>query len=155
MKLFKAERGTTMIEMMIAVGILTTMSLAVMSAMSYYAKTIEHTRTVQQRDKRIQALLENFRSNLSYYQANYTHVTADAMAALDPATLPYAWSQSTLVPAAECPACPGKLGYVIYASDGLPGMFKVVVRVTHSELYKDADPTKIGYRDFQFVVNAK
>lgn len=148
MNFCRNQRGTTLVEMMMSVLILSGISYGVLAGMDAYSSRLGQTRSLQQRDKRIHALLETIRTNLGQYQLSYDNNEANADIFLDPAKLPLGWSMNQLAPVAECSKCPGRLGYLVHPLDGLPGMFRVVVRVTNPELFP-------GFKDYEFVVNPK
>ena len=62
--------------------------------------------------------------------------------------LPLAWNNKLVVPVEKCPSCPGRMGYVAHPVNGIRGMFRVVVRITHTELIK-------GHKDYEFIVSPR
>ena len=143
--LLQDQRGMSLVELAVAIVVLTILSYSLMAAIDAYTSQIHHTRTVQSRDKQMAALLDNLRSNIDLYQVSYNHAETDADAFLNPDSLPLAWDATTIRAAADCGECPGRLGYVAHPVTGMPGVFRVLVRVVNPSLFE-------GFRDYEFLV---
>lgn len=57
---------------------------------------------------------------------------------LDQANLPIAWDHKNVYEVADCPDCPGRVGYIIqpYDTPTFRGVYKVTFRMTHTTLTK-------------------
>lgn len=142
------QRGATILEMIFAVVLLTIISIIALSAMDSFSDQLSRTGAVRSRDKQLSAILDTLRDNISLYQLNYDFDETRADEFLDVNNLPLAWNNKQVVPVAECPDCPGRMGYVAHPVNGIRGMFRVVVRLTHSELIE-------GHKDYEFIVSPR
>lgn len=68
------------------------------------------------------------------------------------APLPIAWSDTDFTSRANCPQCPGEMGYWIQPMEGagMSGFLRIKLRVKHKRLYPDN-----GYRDYTFMATFK
>lgn len=164
------EAGVTIVEALVATAILGTMSLMAYSMASQIFKFEKRVRDMSSEDRMIASLMSNIRANLARHQYSMDVVgTAVEVTELNQATglsetklvsqdekmlknLPIAWSDKDFTDAANCPQCPGRLGYWIQPLNGLgfDGLLRVRVRVKHKQLYPDDT-----FRDYTFVSTFK
>lgn len=138
--------GHTLIELLIGFAILTIVSMAFMQGISSIANMKETADTSMSVEKQINNIIENIRVNARLYQVAFTRDTLTRQAMLADKNLPIAWSSKLISDSETCPACPGRAGYVIQPLDGVPGLYIVTVRLTHTAWGGQA-------REYQFVVN--
>ena len=142
------QNGLTFLEVMISIAILASFSVAILAAFDSFSSRIHSTQALKAQDQQLHSLMNTLRTNVDLYQLNYDHKVNNIEIGLDPDNLPMAWGANVVTKASKCPNCPGRLGYVVHPVTGLPGMFRVVVRVKHRSLFK-------GHRDYEFIVSPK
>lgn len=130
------EAGITLVEMMVAAALLGIIAMSVSSA---YLNAHKSTVTIgAQRissDSAI-AILQQTSDAFGQYQVNFTDTASGAnMGGVFPTTaeLPVAFSQTAFTSAANCPQCPGRIGYVIQPMTGYRGMYLSTIRVQNTE----------------------
>ena len=151
-----SQSGTSLIEMMIAVAIMsiifTSMMFMVSFAMDERKRVV--SKTIQ--EKILQSVSADLRSDSSIYQKNFVSAVTDNNTVLADANLPFRWNDLTemmcdatvvTVPPC-CPGCPGRMGYTIRPINGWPGMYMATVRLSNPSLNG-------GQAWFEFIVVPK
>ena len=146
MKSCRGQEGSSLIEVLFAVALLSMISYGVLSGFDGFTNQIIRSKTTQSRDKQLSALVETLRANIGLFQISHDLSEANAKAKLDVSNLPIAWNANTIDTVAACPTCPGRLGYVIYPKDGFPGLYIMMIRVKNEALFQ-------GHVDYEFIVS--
>jgi len=147
------QKGFTLLEVMV--------SMALIGALSYFlvgssGKIMQDTQVIRHDlalDKVVQRISDNVRENIDLYQITYNQneflnkTTKDELDAI----LPLAWDSNVYTTKEGCPSCPGRAGFIITPIDGYRGLYRVIIRITHTELITGGD----GYKDFVFLVKSK
>lgn len=144
----KKANGYTLVESVIAMGLITLIGGILVLGMFQYRKIISRSQTLHMVETQINDIVENVRPNIHLYQILYDHSKEARDKALNPRLLPMAWDAGRLATANECPTCSGRYGFTIQPYPGFPGLFLLTLRLTHRDW---PEP----FRDYTFLVTTK
>jgi len=148
--MIRNERGVTLIETIIAAGILGIVCAGMIATVSLMATQREQTVAVQSRVLAVANLINDIRVRPEHYVKNYSSSSVLTDTILDVPNLPIAVSPDYIGPVKDCPNCPSRMGYVIRPLPGLDGIFVVTVR------YAEVRGSKAGtVEDYEFLVVPK
>ena len=143
----------TLIELVVASGIFAIVSTGIIAGLSQLFKAQQRLQAKTTEDRIISALIENIRANVHLYQSSF--LPADSKDANDRPivdvmlqTLPVAFSDSIMLPADECPECPGRLGFVLQPMPGMLSLYRVTLRVQHPLLFGRGNT-----REYRFIAS--
>jgi hypothetical protein len=142
------QRGVTLVEILVGVGISTLLILLAATASYQIAKVNSKVSTSIVENRQLLNIVENIRKGVSYYQIHFDDSPEIRNQVLATDKLIYAWSSQILANASECPDCPGRMGYMIQPYREIPGLYLVTVRLTHKEW-------DTPFKDFVFTVTSK
>ena len=142
------EKGFSLIEVLVATAILSVLAVSMMSVLSLSASQQTGMVANVTEDKMVSDIVEQVTSNPDMYQKYFAPTSANLEDALAPEQLPLAWSKDFLGPATQCPACPGRVGYVFTPLQDLPGLYMVTIRYTNSSQFE-------GVKDYKIVVGTR
>jgi hypothetical protein len=91
------------------------------------------------------SVLQTIIKNAPSYQVNFDTSETHASSLLDPAKLPWAWDDDRVLPVDQCPACVGRLGFVLQPHVLVPGAYRLRVRVKHPSIGDEA-------RDYTYII---
>ncbi|MFP5520665.1 MAG: type II secretion system protein [Bdellovibrionia bacterium] len=132
MRFLNNSRGITLIENLVALGILGVVGLGITSSMVFYKTRSIKTQVDAESIRQINNVIENIRPNLANQQISFDLKSEDDIDnRLKAETLEMAWSIDFIGLAKDCKKCPGRFGYVITEVDGYKGLFQVTLRFTH------------------------
>lgn len=135
----------TFIEILVTTGIILSVVLAITNSLNNTTAFLGRVRSTRNRDRVVTGILQDIVQNVSLYQKNFNLSAAQTEAMLNPQKLPIAWSQDTVVPVAQCPTCPGRLGFIIQPLTGnLIGLNQLTIRITYPNF---------GTRDYVFILS--
>lgn len=145
----KNERGMGLVEVMVSLGILFTMTAIVTSTMSLFMNYKKHLMVKRAMHQIVGDLMNNLIADGTGYQVTQA---ADVETVLSLNNLPMAWSSKIVTRKDQCPSCPGLFGYIVRPST-TPGLFEVIVRMTHEDLRTEPNGnSNNSFVDFKFVV---
>lgn len=144
------NRGQTIIESLVGLGLLAIMGSAFIGGMVSLRNTSRGTAVMSSSEKQIADIAENIKSGVENYQVNFKYDVA-AGELLKPDSLPMAWDNGKIAPRDECPDCAGTYGYTIQPYESYRGLYKVTLRMTHKLWIEKGE----AYKDYIFVVSAK
>ena len=142
----RADRGATIIGALIAAVVVCTMALGAAELLSVNSRILSMTRQKRDRDRVVGNTLHNIMENLSAIQRNFDPSDDVRDKVLAVGRLPLAWDQDKVVPAAQCPDCPGRAGFILQPLEGRAGLNRLTVRLTHKEILKD-------FRDYVYILS--
>jgi len=130
-KSLKNKKGTTLIEALVAIGLLSIAlsSIAYMIAMAFKQQT--KVLSISSSSAIVTRIINNVRAQPSLYQRSFETVT-NTLDLLDEANLQIAWSDDYYGPLSGCIGCPGLAGFVLRPIDGFQGIQLLIIRLTHS-----------------------
>ncbi len=133
------QRGFTLIEAMFG-GALLAVTLAIILTLSAKLQSsVVQTRDGKAASRLVREIYESVRGRVGQGIADYHRQTTNqTMAQLQSLPLTWAWSAGRLVPVAQCRECPGKVGYLVQPLADYPGLYSIVIRVTHPDLFAGA-----------------
>ena len=147
--------GFSLIENLLAIAVVSVVSVGLMGGMIALQKMSTQTHLLTSREKQINDIADNIRVSLETYQINYANQISvtdgsnpDVKDLLDLAKLPLAWDNGVSMTAEECTTCAGRYGFVVQPYQSFPGLYLVTMRMTHKTW---TEP----YRDYVFVVSVK
>lgn len=154
MKHLKSKRGLTLVELLVAAAVLAIGLAAASSGLVSFLNLNNATKGAEKKSTITTGLIENIRSNISRYQVNFNHsgsvdngaLVTERVLAVD--KLGFVWSNSYYGDPAGCPSCTGRYDYVIQPMDGMPGLYKVTIRMTNPALFP-------GHQDYIFITGNK
>ena len=145
----KNEKGFTLVEVMVAAGVLAVVVYIFSGGTSFLAIRNKQLEELMIMERHVNALYENIQSNIDVYQVTYDPQEFNENA--DPSKLnkylPLAWDMKILTSVDNCENCPGRMGYVIVPLDGYRGLYKLIIRATH--------PKVPLFKDYIFLINGK
>lgn len=149
------REGMTLIELLMASAAFSILATAMLAGLSYIFRNQRRVREMTTEDRMVSSLIANIRANLSLYQTNFTPAnSADANGKpyVDDILkdLPIAFSDDVFLPAKECASCPGRMGFVLQPYSNMPNLYKLTMRITHTELYG-----KGVVREYNFIASFK
>lgn len=148
--MIRSERGTTLMETIIAIGILGIVCAGMIATVSLMATQREQTVSAQSRVLAVTNLINDIRIQPEHYVKNYSPSSVLTDTILDVPNLPIAVSTDYVGPVSGCPSCPSRMGFVIRPIPGLDGIFVVTVR------YAEVRGSKAGATEnYEFLVVPK
>lgn len=149
-RILKSEAGVTLLEIMLALGILMLGSYLTIEGINQMESISRDTRNLSTTERQISMIVENIRTGLGTYQITFDPSKDVLKKMLDLKTLPMAWSNGVVIAVEECSitkTCPpGRYGYVVQPMQGQSkGLYIVTLRMTHPEW-------KEPFRDYEFLV---
>lgn len=149
-------KGFTLLEGVIALGLLSIGLMGVMTAVRLTASGVRHVVSVSTRDRVVAGLITDIQANPKLYRVTNIPVASGGdgqVASIDRqlAVLPIAWSKSFLGRVEDCQACSGRMGYVIQPILGIPGLFQIVIRVQSADIFNGND-AQTHSRDYRFLM---
>lgn len=129
--MIRNARGTTLIETIIAIGILGIVTTGMIAAVSFMAEQREQVVSVQSRVLAVANQMNDIRIQPEHYIKNYAPYSVLTDSILKVEELPIAVSPDYIGPVSGCAHCPSRMGYVIRPLPGLDGIFVAVVRYAH------------------------
>lgn len=151
---FRRKKGVTLVEMLVAAAVLGIGLAAGMSGLNSLNQISIATKGAEKKSTITTGLIENIRSNISRYQINFNHSGSTVNGAplteqiLDEDNLGFVWSNSYYGDPAGCPSCTGRYDYVIQPLDGMPGLYKVTIRMINPAIFP-------GHKDYVFITGNK
>lgn len=146
------SRGFGLIEVMIGFAILATGALIILNGIDFLneKKTVADKSTAI--ENMVTGLVESIRSNIAMEKIDFN--SADFLDNTSYETikksLKLCWVNDGILPLDVYPNCPGRIGYVITTLKTGPlelrGLYKVTIRLTHSELYPNS------FKQYEFIV---
>ena len=124
------QSGYTLVEILVALAVLVVLGAIFSTGFLHYQKLQLKSKTSSTVMRQINNLVENIRPNLHLYQVNFDP-KLDIDQRLQASELPMAWSRDYLGTAADCPGCPGRMGYILTPSTQ-SGLFLLTMRVTNT-----------------------
>lgn len=140
------ERGMTFIEILVTTGLILVVIMAVTTSLRMSESFLNRIRNTRNRDRVVGSTLKNVVENIALFQKNFDTSDNWAQTMLNPKKLPIAWDDNTVTDAISCPACPGRMGFIIQPVDGMPGLNRLTIRVTHTTLIQ-------GYQDYVYILS--
>ena len=141
------SRGFSLIEALIALGMVSFIACALGLGLFEYKKIIKKSQSNHVIEKQIKEIVENIRPNINLYQINYDSSKDALDRALDVNKLPMAWGPGKSVMAKDCASCPGRFGFTVQPFPNWPGLYILTLRMTHTDWS--------SYRDYTFLVTTK
>lgn len=166
--MIRAQKGFSMVQIMIGVGILGLSMYLYMGSTGHLNKYNKEVVTKLSVERQALNLFFNIKNNPGLYQTNYNAEEffdiTNKKALME--ALPLAWNDKMFIDVEECKTTDptdedcagykGRMGYVLTPHPELRGLFKLTIRVTHADLFTDdPDPNKPGFRDYTFILNGQ
>lgn len=153
MKWIKNQVGFGMVEVLISFAILGAGVFTIMEGLDYIETKKTTTDKNVSLENMLSSIVDSVRANIimekvdfqatQNWLSNTTHQTVKD-------SLKMCWVKDGLIPIANYPNCPGRLGYVVTPlrvdTLELRGLYSVTVRMTHDELFPST------FRQYQFIV---
>ena len=124
------QSGYSLVEILVALAIIVVVGSIFSAGFLNYHNMQLKSKTSSTVMRHVNNLVENIRPNLQLYQINFDP-NIDLDQRLQTGSLPMAWSRDYLGKAADCPQCPGRLGYILRPSTQA-GLFLLTMRVTNT-----------------------
>ncbi len=143
------ERGFSLIEAMIGVSILGIVVSTLMSGSFDSERQIKRMNDKTILNTLVWELFDNISGNLGKYQISYDsneRLTKEDDINELKKLLPIAWDMDGSYPINECKDCPGRMGFVIKPLPGQRGLYQIVIKATHDQLFPGS------YRTFYFLI---
>jgi type II secretory pathway pseudopilin PulG len=140
------HRGYTFVEILVTSALIIVVIFSVTTSLRMSQNFLSQVRGKRNRDRVVGSTLQNVVENISLFQKNFNVSKDWSDTLLDPQVLPLAWDQNVLTTKAECPSCPGRMGFIIQPLEGSPGLNKLTVRITHQTLIQ-------GFQDYVYVLS--
>lgn len=157
-QLLKNNFGFGILEIMVSAGLVGVGLYVVMSGVDFLSDNKTAVDKNIEMEQMISGIVENVRSNIIMEKVDF---------AVDPTTkenlfllnstpqavkdsLKLRWTKEGIIPADQCPDCPGRIGYVVlpYKSGSITmrGIYKVTIRMTHDQMFPNQ------FKQFDFIV---
>lgn len=150
MKLLKSSSGNSLIEVLLAMGLLSIGSFAFIGGIVSLRGNTHDSMVLSASERQVDDIAENIKSSIENYQVNFDYKNGKVNSlALD--NLPLAWDIGVVTTREACPDCAGTYGYVITPMEQYRGLYQVTLRLTHKSWIAKGEK----YRDYIFVVSAK
>ncbi len=143
------QKGVTIIESLIALALLTIVMLISYSSIQQVKKISAHVSTSESSEKQVLQIIENVRSNMNTFKANYEYYTdekAEELLAED--KLAMAWDKNMLTTVKNCQDCKGRYGFVLQPYEKYRGLFVLTLKITHKNWGTHV-------KKYKFLVSAK
>lgn len=150
--LFKNQHGVGMVEVLMGFALAGVGAFIILNAVDYLSEkkaVVDKNATME---NIITGLMESIRSNIIMEKIDFQpegfldHTTFEAVHE----NLQLCWVNDGIIPVKEYPGCPGRVGYVVTpmtaGSMEFRGLFKVTVRITHTELFPGQ------FKQYEFIV---
>lgn len=147
-KIVKNKTGSTLIEILIGLGIITISGVSMVALHANTTKQLNKVSVKSQKNIEFSNIIETIRMNIDYMQIHYDSSSVYLFSQMTKENMPWAIDLDKIVPASDCENCPGRLGYMIQPFTGVRGLYKVKLKIYHKEL---ADQTV----DYDFIVSSK
>lgn len=149
-KALKDTQGFTLLEVLLALGILVVVSFAFVGGLASLKGNSRESLLLSSSSRQVDDVAENIKAGIENYQINFNYHDGKVKA-LKLESLPMAWDIGILTTREQCPDCAGTYGYLIQPLEKFRGLYIVTLRMTH-KMWKAKGET---YRDYSFVVSAK
>ncbi|MBI5139418.1 type II secretion system protein [Candidatus Nomurabacteria bacterium] len=147
--MLKNITGLTLVELIVASGIIGIVAAALLSASSMLTHQRSQFKEAAGKSRIIENLIENIQNEANQFQLNFEPKDTGSFDALEIDDLPLAFNANIFVPKDECLDCPGRMGYSIRPVSGNRGLYLATAYVVH----RDLNNGKM-FR-YQFVVSGK
>lgn len=149
MKKVFSSKGFTLPEVLVGMTVLLIGMLAFTSGIVLVDKQYNRIDYSRVHGELLSNLLGNIRADFNNYQVHFGLTKEEEERLLKAENLPIAWNKQGMLPAKECSACLGRLGFLIFPMPNFPGMFVVKIRILN-----DYNRPEV-YRDYQTIVGAR
>ncbi len=139
------QKGFTLVGVLIASVIICTIAFGATELIRVNAALLAKTKQQREMARVIGNVLNHVIENLASLQRTFETSVSTREALLREDRLPFAWDQSSVVPAEQCPTCPGRMGYIIEPLPGRPSFSRLTIRITNAYLFQ-------GYRDYVYIL---
>lgn len=147
--MIKCNRGFTLIESLIGIGLLTILILMSITSIQQVKRLSQSVNTSESSDKQILQIIENVRSNMSSFKSTYDYYSEDsANNLLTFDKLAMAWDDKTNTTVALCPTCKGRYGYVLQPYEQFRGLSILTLKISHQNWGSES-------KTYKFLVTAK
>lgn len=140
----------TLAEMMVGLGLFSIVTYQFIGGSNFLRTFSNETAESVSLENIVNSIYENVSTNISLYKVDYDpeeFLKAVSANELEK-KLDYAWSKDQFVPKAECPQCPGRLGYVLVPIANYRGLYQLIIRVTQKEKIE-------GFRDYTYLISGR
>lgn len=145
------NRGQSVIEVLVGMGLLTIIGSAFISGMVSMRKLSKGTVVISATDKQVNDIAENIKAGVENYQINFKYQDGTSEV-LKLSNLPMAWDIGKVAPKSkDTETWGGTYGYTIQPYEAYRGLYKVTLRMTYKAWADNGEK----YRDYTFVVSAK
>ncbi len=143
------QKGVTIIESLVALALLTIIMLISYSSIQQVKKISAQVSTAESSEKQVLQIIENVRSNMNTFKANYEYYTDEkAEELLAENKLAMAWDKNILTTVDKCLDCKGRYGYVLQPYEKYRGLFVLTLKITHKNW-------GARVKKYKFLVSAK
>ena len=142
------QRGTTLLEILFALGILILGTYLVVEGVNQMEESSRESQLLSLTERQINVIVDNIRTSLGSYQITYDVAAANDLLAVE--KLPMAWGPGVSIAVKDCIASsscpPNRYGFVIVPVMGSSsrGLYKVILRMTNTEW-------KEPFREYNFL----
>ncbi|WP_413587404.1 type IV pilus modification PilV family protein [Bdellovibrio sp. HCB274] len=143
------NHGQTIIEALVALGLISVIGLTFAGGMSNLYKTSQASLMAGSTDRQVNDIAENIKAGVQDYQVNFNYDQTKIDDFLPPDNLPMLWDVGRVAERGNCDTCQGSYGYIIQPYELYRGLYLVTLRMTHKSWKSEK------FRDYTFVVSAK
>ncbi len=144
------EYGFTLVEVLVGFAIIGIVATGLIGGSKYlnrFSNDVENKLSVE---RAALSLSRNIQNNVALYQVDYNagvflSMTSKAQLMKE---LPLAWDEKTLTDVDQCPACEGRMGFVIEPLTTYRGLYKLTIKVTHARYIET-------FKEYTFLVNGQ
>jgi hypothetical protein len=153
MNWLKKQAGFGMVEVMVSFALLGAGIFTIMEGLDYLEREKTITDKNVSMENMLSSIVDSVRSNIIMEKVDFQATSnwlnnSTAQAVKD--SLKMCWVKDGLIPIANYPNCPGRLGYVVSPMTigilEVRGLYFITVRMTHDELYPN------NFKQYQFIV---
>lgn len=140
--MMRSNKGMSLVEVIVATGLLGIIAMGIASALSYYSKDFARHRSTVARDRNMNSLVSMLKIRISEMDITFA---PNAILSKDVATFPYYWSADyDLMTKEECltqvfkgaTSCPliGRMNYLIKPVPGVPSLYQASSYFYHPDI---------------------